>query len=108
MERIGKIESLQEISRQATPPVRARAHDAPSKKYSETSLTLWHPYGMAKAIKKAKAKRSKMRTTEWNVGQPMMFPAVKAQPGIKSLAQEAVKEGLRGPFRAKRAKQKKK
>lgn len=49
-----------------------------------------------------------MRSTEWNVGQPMMFPAVKTQPGIKSLAQEAVEEGLRGPFRAKRAKQKKK
>jgi hypothetical protein len=36
-----------------------------------------------------------------------MFPAIKPQTNIKHLAQEAVDEGIRGPFRGKQKSKKK-
>jgi hypothetical protein len=61
---------------------------------------------MAKA--RTKTDRSAIRATDWNVGQPLVFPAVKPQTNIKRLAREAVEEGLRGPSTPKREKRKKK
>ena len=60
--------------------------------------------GMAKPRKKT----TRLRSTDWEVGQPLEFPASKAKNNIERLALEAVEEGLRGPFGAKQKKNKKK
>jgi hypothetical protein len=50
--------------------------------------------------------QSLLKSTEWNVGQPLAFPP--ARTGIKRVAQEAVDEAMRGPFHLSRGKRKKK
>jgi hypothetical protein len=51
-------------------------------------------------------KRIMLKTTDWNVGQPLAFPEIGN--GFKRLAREAVNEATRGPFSSKQAKRKKK
>jgi hypothetical protein len=46
--------------------------------------------------------------TEWNLGQPLAFPPKKDRAEFERLAREAVAEGVRGPFKVKRPKRKKK
>jgi hypothetical protein len=55
---------------------------------------------------KKQTKRTMLRSTDWNVGQPLAFPQLHA--GIKSLAREAADEGMSGPFSSRRQKHKKK
>jgi hypothetical protein len=55
-----------------------------------------------------KFKPTKSRSTEWQVGQPLVFPVRRIQNNIDRLMHEAVEEGLRGPFKSKRSKSKKK
>ena len=57
---------------------------------------------MAKG-KKSKAARN--RSTEWNVGQPLAFPN---NGSFERAAREAVDEALKGPFKTKVHKRKKK
>jgi hypothetical protein len=57
---------------------------------------------MAK-VKKSKSARN--RSTEWNVGQPLAFPN---NGNFERAAREAVDEALRGPFKTKGSKRKKK
>jgi len=55
-----------------------------------------------------KAKKStvtRSRTTDWQVGQPLAFPS---RESFERAAREAVEEGIRGPFKTKRGKKKKK
>jgi hypothetical protein len=47
-----------------------------------------------------------LKSTEWNVGQPLAFPP--ARTAIKRPAQEAVDEAIRAPFHPSRGKRKKK
>jgi hypothetical protein len=58
--------------------------------------------------KSKKSKPTKSRSPDWQIGQPLMFPASKNQDGIERLAREAVEEGMRGPFKSKLKKSKKK
>lgn len=58
--------------------------------------------------KSKKSKPIKSRSTDWQIGQPLMFPASKNQNRIERLAREAVEEGMRGPVKSKRKKSKKK
>jgi len=55
---------------------------------------------------KKRTKRTSTNSTEWQVGQPLAWPA--AASGIKRAAREAVNEAMRGPFSPKRPKRKKK
>jgi hypothetical protein len=55
---------------------------------------------------KKQTKRTMLRSTDWNVGQPLVFP--QTHTAIKTLAQEAVDEAMSGPFSSKRQKHKKK
>lgn len=57
-----------------------------------------HDHSMAKKPRK----RAMLKTTEWNVGQPLAFP--QARNAIQRLAREAVSEAMRGPFSSKRKK----
>jgi hypothetical protein len=59
---------------------------------------------MAKA---KKTKRTKLRSTDWQVGMPLVFPTSAAEAGIKRLAREAAVEGIKGPFRRNQKKRKK-
>jgi hypothetical protein len=56
---------------------------------------------------KKQTKRTMLRSTDWNVGQPLVFPH-QLHAGIKSMAREAVDEAMSGPFSSKRQKHKKK
>jgi hypothetical protein len=59
----------------------------------------------------AVSQTSKLRATEWNIGQPLEFPPVKNRDinrGINRIAREVVEEAMRGPFKRKRQKRKKK
>jgi len=60
---------------------------------------------MAKA--KKRVRRSKRTATEWNIGQPLEFPPVKNRD-INRIAREVVEQAMRGPFKRKRQKRKKK
>jgi hypothetical protein len=62
---------------------------------------------MAKIAKK-RIGTSKRKSTEWGIGQPLAFPKAKNLTAIDRLAQEAVEEGMRGTFKPKREKRKKK
>jgi len=53
-------------------------------------------------------RRTPNKTTEWNLGQPLAFPPKLNRSNIERLAREAVEEAMRGPFKRKRAKRKKK
>jgi hypothetical protein len=55
---------------------------------------------------KKQMKRTMLKATDWNVGQPLAFP--QARNGIQRLAREAVNEAVRGPFSSRREKRKKK
>ena len=68
-------------------------------------LELCHSEGMVKA-KVSKPARS--RSTDWQVGQPLVFPKVKAQQNFERLARQAVEEGIGGPLKTKRPKKIKK
>jgi len=70
-------------------------------------LWLCHSDGMANKARKRIGK-SKRKSTEWGIGQPLAFPKVKNLTGIDRLAQEVVEEAMRGPFKPKREKRKKK
>ena len=48
------------------------------------------------------------KSTEWTLGQPLAFPLKLNRSEFERLAEEAVKEAARGPFKRKRAKRKKK
>jgi hypothetical protein len=62
---------------------------------------------MAKRAKKT-PRRSKRKSTDWGVGQPLAFPQVKNLTALDRLAHQAVEESLRGPFKLKQEKRKKK
>jgi hypothetical protein len=62
---------------------------------------------MAKIAKK-RIGTSKRKSTEWGVGQPLVFPQVKHLTDTDRLAQEVVEEAIRSPFKLKREKRKKK
>jgi hypothetical protein len=53
-----------------------------------------------------KQSKRKLKTTDWNVGQPLDFP--RAPSGIEGLARDALNEAMHGPFSLKRQKHKKK
>jgi hypothetical protein len=55
-----------------------------------------------------KQTRKSTRNTEWNLGKPLAFPPKKDRAEFERLAREAVAEGMRGPFKLKRPKRKKK
>jgi hypothetical protein len=48
------------------------------------------------------------KTTDWNLGQPLAFPPKLNRSNLERLAREAVEEGMRGPFKRKQSKRKKK
>lgn len=48
------------------------------------------------------------RTTEWSLGQPLVFPPKLNGSEFERLAREAVEEVRSGPFKRKRQKHKKK
>jgi hypothetical protein len=48
---------------------------------------------------KAKKSKTKLRSTDWQVGQPLVFPTSKTANDIERLARDAVQEGMRGPFK---------
>jgi hypothetical protein len=52
------------------------------------------------------ARRSRAKSTEWHIGQPLAFPPSRTE--IERLAQEAVEDGASGPLKRKREKRKKK
>jgi len=54
-------------------------------------------------MKNKQAKRKTLRTTDWEVGQPLAFPP--SHTGIKSVAVEAAP--VSGPISSKRQKHKK-
>jgi hypothetical protein len=58
--------------------------------------------------KTKKSKTARSRTTEWQIGQPLMFPAGNVRGNIERVASEALQEGLSGPFKSRRKKSKKK
>jgi hypothetical protein len=53
-------------------------------------------------------RRATSRTTEWNLVQPLAFPPKINRSNFERLAREAVEQGMRGPFKTKRQKRKKK
>jgi hypothetical protein len=53
-------------------------------------------------------RKSTRNPTEWNLGQPLAFPLKKNRADFERLAREAVAERMRGPFKSKRPKRKKK
>ena len=61
---------------------------------------LCHSCSMAKT-KKSQTKR---RSTDWQVGQPLVFPTQKTQNNLERLARDAVQEGMRGPFKRRQKK----
>jgi hypothetical protein len=61
---------------------------------------------MAKA--KTRTRTPKRQITEWNIGQPLVFPQKKTRAPINRLAREAVAEAMKGPFKLKQPKRKKK
>jgi hypothetical protein len=71
------------------------------------SLWVCHPNTMAKKAKKRIGK-SKRKSTEWGVGQPLAFPQVKNLTATERLAKEVVEEAMRGPVKLTRQKRKKK
>jgi hypothetical protein len=62
---------------------------------------------MTKQAKKRIA-NSKRKTTDWSIGQPLVFPQIKNLTENDRLAQEVVGEAIRHPFKSKREKRKKK
>jgi len=61
---------------------------------------------MAKKTKK-KTKKSKTRSTDWRLGQPLDFPPTKNPTDLERILGEAVEEAKQGP-NPKREKRKKK
>jgi hypothetical protein len=57
-------------------------------------------------MEKKQTRRTMLKSTDWNVGQPLAFP--QARNGIKRLAHDAVNEAVGAPFSSKREKRKKK
>ena len=53
-------------------------------------------------------RQSLRNATEWNLGQPLAFPPKRNRAEFEDLAREAVEEAMRGPFRSKRQKRRKK
>jgi hypothetical protein len=53
-----------------------------------------------------KQSKPKLKTTDWNVGQPLDFP--HAHNGMEGLARDAMNETAHSPFSVKRQKHKKK
>jgi hypothetical protein len=47
-------------------------------------------------------------STDWSIGQPLAFPPKRSPTVISRLAREAVKDAMRGPFKFKQQKRKKK
>jgi hypothetical protein len=62
---------------------------------------------MAKKAKK-RPSRSKRKSTDWDIGQPLAFPPKKTPAVIERLAREAVEEAMSGPLKPKGLKRKKK
>ena len=53
-------------------------------------------------------RQSTRKTNEWNLGQPLAFPPKLNRADFERLAREAMEEGVRGPFKRKEPKRKKK
>ena len=51
---------------------------------------------------------SRRKSTDWNLGQPLAFPPKLNRAQFERVAREVVEEAMRGPFKAKRQKHKKK
>jgi hypothetical protein len=51
-------------------------------------------------------KKTKQKSTEWNVGQPLTFPVIRSR--IQQAANRAVDEAIGAPFSSNRSKRKKK
>jgi hypothetical protein len=62
---------------------------------------------MAKKAKKRLGK-SKRKSTEWGIGQPLAFPQAKNLTATDRLAQETVEKAMRGPVKMQRGKRRKK
>jgi len=107
-EKTPKVETLQEIidemgegSRQRR---RFRAHCKRAIIWTEGNPLAIQI--MTKA--KTRTRKPKRQITDWNIGQPLAFPQKKTRTAVNHLAREAVAEAMRGPFRSKRQKRKKK
>jgi hypothetical protein len=133
MEKVGKLESLQEIIAEMTDTAGTSEKTSPGYSGQTTRMTdkqqlRWIPFDIGEIttvpvsvsrggatvaslchndrMAKKQTKRTMLRSTDWNVGQPLAFPQLHA--GIKSLARDAVDEAMSGPFSPKRQKHKKK
>jgi hypothetical protein len=130
MERVGKLESFQEIIAEMTESGDQRENqprlsitDGKRRRMTDNSGSVgFHFDGVcprqsqggptvsslchADRMTKKQTKRTMLRSTDWNVGHPLAFPQLHA--GIKSAARAAVDEAMSGLCSSRRQKHKKK